>query len=106
MAGGFTNQTIVVTGGSSGLGLAVARAFLREGAHVFLLARDGQRLDAARDLLRQDFPSVGTIAADVTCQQQVRTAFDEVRRTRGGLNPSYRYEDRTISSDSKPTASG
>lgn len=44
---GFTGRTVLVTGGSSGVGLAVARMLLAEGANVAACARDGARLRAA-----------------------------------------------------------
>jgi NADP-dependent 3-hydroxy acid dehydrogenase YdfG len=47
------NKTVVITGGSRGLGLAMAREFARDGAQLALLARDGEELQrAAADLLR------------------------------------------------------
>jgi 5,10-methylene-tetrahydrofolate dehydrogenase/methenyl tetrahydrofolate cyclohydrolase len=47
------NKTVVITGGSRGLGLAMAREFAREGAQLALLARDGEEVQrAAADLLR------------------------------------------------------
>ena len=42
---GLSDKTIVVTGGSSGIGLATARAFLDEGARVAICARGADRLD-------------------------------------------------------------
>jgi len=43
----LTDQVVLITGGSSGIGLATARMFAAEGAHVAIAARDGARLDAA-----------------------------------------------------------
>ena len=42
------NDTVVVIGGSSGLGLAVARRCLADGARVVIAGRSQQRLDAVR----------------------------------------------------------
>ncbi len=43
---GLTDKVAVVTGGSVGIGLGVARAFAREGAHVLIAARDRDRAEA------------------------------------------------------------
>lgn len=45
---GFSGRTVVVTGGTSGIGLAAARLLLAEGARVAICARDAGRLEAAR----------------------------------------------------------
>ena len=44
---GLTDKLAVVTGGSVGIGLGVARAFAREGAHVLIAARARERAEAA-----------------------------------------------------------
>jgi NAD(P)-dependent dehydrogenase (short-subunit alcohol dehydrogenase family) len=45
---GLSGKTVVVTGGSSGIGLATVRAFLEEGANVAFCARGADRLEAVR----------------------------------------------------------
>jgi NAD(P)-dependent dehydrogenase (short-subunit alcohol dehydrogenase family) len=40
-------KIVVITGGSSGIGLATAKEFVREGAYVFITARNQQELDFA-----------------------------------------------------------
>ena len=52
---GFDNAVAVVTGGSSGIGLATVRRLLGEGARVALCARTEGRLDQVTDVLRRDF---------------------------------------------------
>lgn len=48
---GLSNRVAVVTGGSSGIGLAVARLLLAESARVAICGRDSERLEAARQNL-------------------------------------------------------
>ena len=56
---------MVISGGSRGLGLALAREFARHGAHIALLARDKEELERAEaDLLRFNVP-VSTWPCDV-----------------------------------------
>ena len=51
---GLEGRTAVVTGGSSGIGLATAKVFLSAGARVAICARDASRLEAAHSLLTQN----------------------------------------------------
>jgi NAD(P)-dependent dehydrogenase (short-subunit alcohol dehydrogenase family) len=53
----FDNKTIIVTGGNSGIGLATAIAFAREGARVVITGRDQATLDSAKEQIGS-----GTIA--------------------------------------------
>lgn len=47
MAKRFDNKVVVITGGTDGIGLATAKAFVAEGAHVYVTGRRQERLDAA-----------------------------------------------------------
>ena len=83
------NLVTVVTGASQGLGNAIARAFVGEGAHVALCARDPKLIsEAAADLKRlasagqQIFDS----ACDVSVEDDVEKFFDEIRRRLGPVN--------------------
>jgi NADP-dependent 3-hydroxy acid dehydrogenase YdfG len=64
---------VVITGGSAGIGLALARQFLRRGARVTLIARTASKLHEARAALSEEFgpKSVYVQAADVGDAMQV-----------------------------------
>ena len=67
-SGRLTNKTALVTGGGSGIGLAMVRRFVSEGARVVV----GDLDDARLALLRDEFgPCVHTIVCDVTDEAQV-----------------------------------
>ena len=63
----FGNKSVVITGGSRGLGLVMARELADEGARLTLIARDEAELARAADDIqtRQPFAEVLTVAADI-----------------------------------------
>lgn len=74
-------DTIVIIGGSSGMGLAVARRCLADGASVVIAGRSPERLEAASARLgRPD--RVATMAADIGDQAQVARLFECVNALR------------------------
>ena len=80
----WTQKVVAITGGSAGLGLAIARAFAERGAQVVLLARNSERLAAAVKSLG-DF-SVSAVSADVTNENQARAAIDQILDQFGRLD--------------------
>lgn len=66
----FADKSVLITGGSSGIGLALARQLVVHGAHVCLLARDVQKLENARqqlETLRVNAQQrIAVLAADVS----------------------------------------
>lgn len=75
----FGGRVVVITGGSRGLGLVLARQFLAEGARVALLARDAHELDRAKRLLDEERQaSVLVIPCDVRRREDVQSAVARV----------------------------
>jgi NAD(P)-dependent dehydrogenase (short-subunit alcohol dehydrogenase family) len=74
----FDRRVVVITGGSRGLGLVMARMFADEGARVVLLARDLDELERARLDLEPRGGDVVTIRCDVRRRADVRAAIDQV----------------------------
>ena len=84
---GLENKVALVAGGSSGLGLAVARELAAEGAHVAIGARDRDRLAAAERALKE--VARGRVAAasvDVSDPDAARRWVDEVAADLGALH--------------------
>jgi 3-oxoacyl-[acyl-carrier protein] reductase len=78
----------LVTGGSQGLGAAIAEHFLREGANVVICARSEKELYATRDRLARLFPSQKILAktCDVADEGQVNALVDFTLRELGPLH--------------------
>ena len=81
----LTGKRALVTGGSRGIGKAVARVLAHEGADVALLARDASTLAAAAaELAAESRRRVIGVRADTTGDEQVRAAVAEAVRQLGG----------------------
>jgi Tropinone reductase 1 len=81
-------QLALVTGGSAGIGRAVARELLGFGAEVLIVARDARALDRTRDELADEVPAgiVHALVADVADEEQRREVLDWVEDRGEGLN--------------------
>ncbi|WP_404710308.1 SDR family NAD(P)-dependent oxidoreductase [Sphingomonas sp. MMS24-J13] len=72
----FDNKVVVVTGGTSGIGLATARAFAQEGASVFVTGRRQDALDAA---LKQIGGRVTGVRGDMAVLADIDRLYDAVQ---------------------------
>jgi 3-oxoacyl-[acyl-carrier protein] reductase len=84
----LTGKVAVVTGATRGIGLAVARRFVEEGADVFAAGRDVEKLESARaELIACGGPGqVTTVVCDVTKEDDVKALFQGVFKQRGRLD--------------------
>jgi NAD(P)-dependent dehydrogenase (short-subunit alcohol dehydrogenase family) len=82
----FAGKVAVVTGGSSGIGLATARLFAAEGAAVVICGREAQRLERARALLAAPGARVLGVRCDVSREDDVDRLFDETLRAFGAVD--------------------
>ncbi|MEP6853763.1 MAG: SDR family NAD(P)-dependent oxidoreductase [bacterium] len=80
-------RIVVITGGSSGIGLASAREFCRRGDRVVLAARDASSLEAAARRCRPETDEpVGTVVCDVTDRDSVATMVEHVIAEHGQID--------------------
>ncbi|WP_447008132.1 SDR family oxidoreductase [Saccharothrix isguenensis] len=83
-AGGLGPGThAIITGGSSGIGLAIARLLASRGASVSLVARDVERLDRAARELEAFGGGVATASVDVTDEEGVNRVFADLVERQG-----------------------
>jgi NAD(P)-dependent dehydrogenase (short-subunit alcohol dehydrogenase family) len=81
------DKVAVVTGGSVGIGLAIARGLAAEGTNLVLCARDADRLQAVSDKIQSEFPvRVIGVTADVGAAEGARRLVEAVEAEFGGAD--------------------
>jgi NAD(P)-dependent dehydrogenase (short-subunit alcohol dehydrogenase family) len=79
---GLKDKKVLITGGSKGIGLACAKAFIAEGARVALVSRSEENLNNARESLRTAY----TIAADLTDAAAAAAMVEKVDKEFGPID--------------------
>ena len=82
----FQNKTVLITGGSRGLGLELARQLAKEGANIAICARDGAELDRAKSELQQYGIDVFAEVCDITNKVLVERFAEAVRQAVGPVD--------------------
>jgi len=102
--GAFAGQTIIVTGGGSGIGRCTAHELAALGAHVALVGRTPEKLDAVRAEIAEDGGSASAHPCDIRDEATVGQTIDAVLLSRGRLDGlvnnaggQYRTAMKTIS---------
>ncbi len=84
--GKLTGKVVLVTGGSRGIGRAIALAYAREGAKIFICARREADLEQAADEIRAAGGEASWISADISKTREVKRLMREVRRLYGTVH--------------------
>ncbi|MES2360710.1 MAG: SDR family oxidoreductase [Pseudomonadota bacterium] len=102
----FTGQTIIVTGGGSGIGRCTAHELASLGAHVVLVGRTAEKLETVKAEISEDGGSASTQVCDIRSEAAVGQAIDAVLQSRGRLDGlvnnaggQYRTAMKTISTN-------
>ena len=86
--GRLSGKVVYITGGSSGIGEAIAHAFAKEGASLVIVARRIQLLEHVRQDIERNYPNVKVLTAqvDVTKREQVKQSVQQAERTIGPID--------------------
>ena len=79
-------SVVLVTGASSGIGLATARAFAKRGDRVFASVRDGRGREAVREAAVEAGAPIEPVTLDVTDEGTVRSAVDHILAAAGRID--------------------
>ena len=82
----LTNKTALITGGSKGLGRAMAKRLAEAGANVLLVSRNRQALESVQAELRPFGTRVEIYSADVSEEQQIAALEKEIRSSVGPID--------------------
>ncbi|QKT06122.1 SDR family NAD(P)-dependent oxidoreductase [Gordonia sp. X0973] len=92
-------KVIVITGGSSGIGAAAARRFVRQGATVALVARGEDQLRETAEAIAAEFEAADRVrwfAGDVTDEDRMRGIVDEILAAHGRIDVLVNNAGRSI----------
>src|ERR1700760_137843 len=82
-AGKLQGKIALITGGNSGIGLATAKRFVKEGAYVFITGRREQELAAALKEIGKD---VSAVQGDMSNLDDLDRLFAQIKREKGKLD--------------------
>lgn len=76
-------KVALITGGGTGIGLDIARAYVEEGAYVYITGRRENKLQEAVSLIGKN---IDYIVSDVTCKEDMEKAADKIQKEKGHLD--------------------
>ena len=82
----FAQKRVLITGGTSGMGEAIASAFVQAGANVVISGRNEDRANAIINRLRETPGSIDFIAGDITQSSQCKLLVKQSVSSLGGLD--------------------
>lgn len=101
----FSNQVVIVTGASRGIGRGIATLFAEEGANVVLVGRDEAQLEAVKKAIQANKGDAISVKADVTNPKDMERMVDVALKQYGkidvlchnaGIYPHVRLENMTL----------
>ncbi len=82
----FQGKVVLITGGSRGLGLALAEEFALQGGKIVICAHEGLELEKARQRLAEQGANVLALPCDMTQREQIRHLIDQATERYGRID--------------------
>ncbi len=82
----FKDQVAIITGGSEGIGLWIAKALSAQGAYVYLIGRTFGKLETAENIIIAQWGEVASRSADIMDADMVKEIVDDVFKDKGRVD--------------------
>ena len=101
----FNGKIVFITGGASGIGLATAKEFLHEGAHVIINSRNNARFSEVSEKLNMISSKFEFLQGDMSKEVEVNDAFDYIEKkfsqldiviNSAGISQNRKYNEITM----------
>jgi short-subunit dehydrogenase len=96
LSGRVKDKRVMVTGASSGIGLAVSEMLAEAGAHLIIVARGQEKLDETAKALRKKGAKVSTYTADLSEEKSAHKLVEDVLKDLGGVDILINNAGRSI----------
>ena len=96
LKGAVAGKRVLVTGGSAGIGKAIALRLAKAGAKTLIVARDPEKLELAARGIRRPWPRARTYSADIADPEQCVALIDAISAEHGGVDILINNAGRSI----------
>jgi len=95
----LNNNTVLITGGGSGIGLALAKAYVEQGSNVIICGRDKEKLRS----VKKEFPKINTLPCDITNDDDILHLVAHIKKeypetniliNNAGMQYNYDFTDK------------
>ena len=93
---GLKNKNVVISGGTSGIGLEVAKKLIKETANVFILGRSKERANAALKVLGSGYYVSCDVKSETSCKEAIKKVLEKVDRIDILINSAGIYREERL----------
>ena len=85
---GLKNKKVLITGGTSGIGLGILKGFLKEGSQVISLSKDKDKINKTKNILNKEFPNQNCqfLICDCTNYDEILITFNKIYKSFGDID--------------------
>lgn len=93
---GLKNKNIVISGGTSGIGLEVAKELIKETTNVFILGRSKERGNSALEVLEKGYYVSCDVKSEISCKEAIKNVLEKVKSIDVLINSAGIYREERL----------